>query len=157
MPAGVPLSSQRRANNVKSTSSLSNVVNITRTKTRKGRHGTLSLSAHAVRLLEQEELAKEASRRSGRLYLNTCFSLIYHTTPVMTQEERTKYEAFLDFPETSDNADNGYEDDVLRGKRATDISHAGEGIEDPDEDQADGELLDMLEQQQKYVISFHSI
>ncbi|KAJ7790341.1 hypothetical protein B0H14DRAFT_3501690 [Mycena olivaceomarginata] len=134
MPAGVPLSSQRRANNIKSTSSLSNVVNITRIKTRKAHHGTLSLSAHAVRLLEQEELAKEASRRS-----------------VMTQEERTNHEAFLDVPETFDYADDGYEDDVLRGKRAADISHAGDGTEDPDEDQADRELLDMLEQQQKRV------
>jgi hypothetical protein len=79
------------------------------------------------------------------------------TTPVMTQAERTNYEAFLNFPETCDDADNGYEDGVLRGNRAADISHAGEGLEDPDEDQVDEELLDMLEQQQKYVVSFHSI
>ncbi|KAJ7664832.1 hypothetical protein B0H14DRAFT_3696647 [Mycena olivaceomarginata] len=131
MPAGVPLSSQHCASNVKSTSSLSNIVNITRTKTRKGRHGTLSLSAHAVRILEQEELAKEASRRS-----------------VMTQEEQTNLETFLNVPDTFDYADGGYEDEVLRGKRAADISHAGEGLEAPDEDQADEELLDMLEQQQ---------
>ncbi|KAJ7838328.1 hypothetical protein B0H14DRAFT_2588627 [Mycena olivaceomarginata] len=136
MPAGVPLSSQRRANNVKWTSLLSSVVNITRTKTRKGRHGTLSLSVHAVRLLEQQELAKEASRCS-----------------VMTQAEQTNYEAFLDFPETCDDTDNGYEDDVLWGNRAANISHAGEGLEDPDEDQADEELLDMLERQQNKVFS----
>jgi hypothetical protein len=67
----------------------------------------------------------------------------------MTQEERTTHEAFLDVPETFDDGDGGYEDDVLRGKRAADISHAGEGIEDPEEEQADEELLDMLEQQQK--------
>ncbi|KAJ7693724.1 hypothetical protein B0H14DRAFT_3531072 [Mycena olivaceomarginata] len=67
----------------------------------------------------------------------------------MTQEERTNLEAFLNVPDTLDYADTSYEDDVLRGKRATDISHAGEGIEDPDEDQVDEELLDMLEQQQK--------
>jgi hypothetical protein len=75
----------------------------------------------------------------------------------MTQEEWTNPEAFLNVPDTLDYADASYEDDVLRGKRATDISHAGEGLEDLDEDQADEELLDMLEQQQKYVISFHSI
>jgi hypothetical protein len=79
------------------------------------------------------------------------------TTPVMTQAEQMNYEAFLNVPETFDYADGTYEDDVLRGKRAADISHAGEGLEAPDEDQADEELLDMLEQQQKYVISFHSI
>jgi hypothetical protein len=72
----------------------------------------------------------------------------------MTQDERTNHETFLDFPETFDDADNGYEDDVLRGNRAADISHAGEGIEDPEEHQADEELLEMLEQQQKYVVSF---
>jgi hypothetical protein len=75
----------------------------------------------------------------------------------MTQEERTNHEAFFNVPDTFDYADTSYEDDFLRGKRAADISHAGEGLEDPDEDQVDEELLDMLEQQQRYVISFHSI
>jgi hypothetical protein len=69
MPANIPLSSQRRASNIKSATSLSNVIHITRTK-RTGTNGrrrneTLTLTAAQVRALEQDEAARERERRAG--------------------------------------------------------------------------------------------
>ncbi|KAJ7817185.1 hypothetical protein B0H14DRAFT_3474817 [Mycena olivaceomarginata] len=66
----------------------------------------------------------------------------------MTQEERREHEAFLDVSGGFDDDSGGYEGDVLRGTTATEISHAGEAIQDPEEDRADKDLLEMLREQQ---------
>jgi hypothetical protein len=62
----------------------------------------------------------------------------------MTQEQRREHEAFLDVSGGFEDDSGGYEGDVLRGTTAAEISHAGEAIQDPEEDRADDDLLEML-------------
>jgi hypothetical protein len=57
----------------------------------------------------------------------------------------------LDVSGGFDDDSGGYEGDVLRGTTAAEISHAGEAIQDLEEDRADEDLLEMLREQQRYV------
>ncbi|KAJ7898283.1 hypothetical protein B0H14DRAFT_2557314 [Mycena olivaceomarginata] len=71
----------------------------------------------------------------------------------MTQEEWREHEAFLDVSGSFDDNSGGYEGDILRGTTAAEISHAGEAIQDPEEDRADEDLLEMLREQQSKIFS----
>jgi hypothetical protein len=70
----------------------------------------------------------------------------------MTQEQRREHEAFLEVSGGFEDDSGGYEGDVLRGTMAAEISHAGEAIQDPEEDRADEDLLEMLREQQRYAL-----
>jgi hypothetical protein len=54
----------------------------------------------------------------------------------------------MDIADPFDEGDGGYEADVLRGNTTADISHAGEGIQDEEADQADEDLARMLQEHQ---------
>ncbi|KAJ7824252.1 hypothetical protein B0H14DRAFT_3469498 [Mycena olivaceomarginata] len=71
----------------------------------------------------------------------------------MTQEQRREHEAFLDVSGGFKDDSGGYEGDFLRGNTAAEISHAGEAIQDPEEDRVDNDLLEMLREQQSKIFS----
>ncbi|KAJ7713835.1 hypothetical protein B0H14DRAFT_3523213 [Mycena olivaceomarginata] len=55
--------------------------------------------------------------------------------------KRERHDALMDIADPFDDGDGGYEADVLRGNAAADISHAGEGIQEEEADQADKDLI----------------
>lgn len=64
----------------------------------------------------------------------------------MTREQRRAHNALHHIPPSVDMVDNDLEDDVLQGRAAVEISHAGEAIPDEDTEQADQDLLEQLRQ-----------
>ncbi|KAF8209728.1 hypothetical protein K438DRAFT_1959963 [Mycena galopus ATCC 62051] len=126
---------KRRATNVKTATSLSRHIIITQTErapSGKARKKTLKLTPAEIRLLKAEEEAREAERLAA-----------------MTRQERQQHDALCELPDAMED-DNGWEDDILRGKTTAEISHAGEAIQDEDEQlEADEDLMDKLREQQE--------
>ncbi|KAJ7467356.1 hypothetical protein B0H11DRAFT_2306441 [Mycena galericulata] len=71
----------------------------------------------------------------------------------MTEIERRAHNALRDIPDPLDDDDMGgggtYEDDVLHGRAAADISHAGEALTEEDVDLANESLLEQLREHHK--------
>jgi hypothetical protein len=67
----------------------------------------------------------------------------------MSREEWEQHDALMDIADPFDDDDGGYEADVLRGNTAADISHAGEAIREEEADQADEDLVRMLQEHQR--------
>ncbi|KAF8179785.1 hypothetical protein K438DRAFT_1977146 [Mycena galopus ATCC 62051] len=133
MVAAKLTASQRRATNVKSGTSLSSRIHLTRSSRKSGgrpSQKTLTLSPAEVRRIKEADTAKEAERRAG---LNDA-------------QRRVPEARIADIPEPFD-ADNGaWEDEILRGNAAVEISHAGEAIQ---AEGANKDLLERLEEEQE--------
>ncbi|KAJ7107542.1 hypothetical protein C8R44DRAFT_726451 [Mycena epipterygia] len=138
-----PLTAARRAQNLKTSTSSSKLLQISRPKRNAaGRTvgGTRTLTQKQARLLKQADEAREAERRSG-----------------LTDAQRAELDALQhdhppDIPE--DDGDAAYEDNVLRGNTAADISHAGEAMTEEEVEDADQTLLERLHSQHKFVVFF---
>ncbi|KAJ7738549.1 hypothetical protein B0H14DRAFT_3515990 [Mycena olivaceomarginata] len=66
----------------------------------------------------------------------------------MSREEQERHDALMDITNPFDDNNGGYEADILRGNTAANISHAGEGIREEEADQADEDLVRMLQEHQ---------
>ncbi|KAJ7033780.1 hypothetical protein C8F04DRAFT_1183753 [Mycena alexandri] len=67
----------------------------------------------------------------------------------LNQQQRREENRLRDIPEPYDGGWNDLEDDVLRGRAAADISHAGEGLNDDTAQEAQEDLLESLRAQQR--------
>ncbi|KAJ7019155.1 hypothetical protein C8F04DRAFT_1276622 [Mycena alexandri] len=110
----------------------SRAVRITKTERRGGRNHstTQTLTPTQILLRKAAEEKEEAARRAE-----------------LTEQERRAENALRDIPEPYDAGDAGwdeYEDDVLRGRTAADISHAGEALTDDAVQEAQEDLLEGL-------------
>ncbi|KAJ7113062.1 hypothetical protein C8R44DRAFT_741400 [Mycena epipterygia] len=124
---------KRRAGNLKSASSLSRLVQITRTRRTAGgrsRTETETLTPAQIRVRKDAEEQEEAARRAG-----------------LTEQQRREENAQRDIADPYDADDVGWEDyqeDVLRGHTTADISHAGEAVTDEEVEDAEESLLEQL-------------
>ncbi|KAJ7809272.1 hypothetical protein B0H14DRAFT_2867397 [Mycena olivaceomarginata] len=127
----MPSLSQQRKTNVRSSTSSSGRVQISRgVRAPSGRivKMTQTLTPGQVQILQQADAATEAEHRAG-----------------MTREERQVHlalqglEQTSDIPEDVELPDFALDDDILHGRTTLDISHAGEAI--PEDDQDDLEKM----------------
>jgi hypothetical protein len=71
----------------------------------------------------------------------------------LSEAQRREEEAWRDVPDPYD-VDDMYEQDVLHGRTAADISHAGEAMNDEAAADAGQSLLEQLRAHHKYVFFF---
>jgi hypothetical protein len=72
----------------------------------------------------------------------------------MSRQQRREYDRLRrDIPDDfDDNNDGGYTDDVLHGRTAANISHAGEDLTPEDVERSDGVLYERLLQSHRWVL-----
>ncbi|KAJ7834644.1 hypothetical protein B0H14DRAFT_3142310 [Mycena olivaceomarginata] len=123
-----------RQNNHNTVTSLSKRVQSTTSKRApSGRVLPIRASLNAAKILQ----AKEEDARKAAEHLQN-----------MSQEERRDRDILRGDFFALDGGDDSWEDDVLHGRAAADISHAGEAMpEDPE--RADGDLFQGLRQNQR--------
>jgi hypothetical protein len=111
---------------------------------------TQTLTPGQVQILQRADTAAKAEHRAGLGNILGCSSGSDNfTLQGMTREERQAHlalqglESTQDIVEDIDLSDFAQDDDVLHGRTALDISHAGEQIP---EDEADQDELDLLQE-----------
>ncbi|KAJ7304691.1 hypothetical protein DFH08DRAFT_903244 [Mycena albidolilacea] len=122
---------QQRRQNIKTATSSSHHVQISNSRRLSSggrlKRNTKTLMPAEFLLLQRADAKSEAERRAG-----------------MTHEQRRAHDALHYMPPSVDMVDDDLEDDVLQGRVAVEISHAGEAILDEDTEQADQNLLEQL-------------
>jgi hypothetical protein len=74
----------------------------------------------------------------------------------LSEEQRREENRLRDMPEWFDDDAGGYEDDVLHGRTAAAISHAGEALTPEDTVRADEDLLEGLRANHRWAWTFNS-
>jgi hypothetical protein len=116
-----------------------------------------TLTATKIRLAKETEAHKQAGRRLGGwillffcLFFSPYISFHSFQPTGMNTSELLSIERLCDVPDSFDDGDS-YEADVLHGRTAAEISHAGEALATEETENADAALLASLRENRKYV------
>jgi hypothetical protein len=158
------LTAQGRRDNRKSSTSSSTRVQVGGTvRNLKGRlvRKRATLTQAEVTLLKEEDMHRDAERRAGEEFFELKVLQNANGYTAMTAAERREEDRIRDVPDSieEDGPDGGgnfreYEDDVLHGRVAADISHAGEDLTEEEVQYSDRNLLEELRAHHKCVLYF---
>lgn len=143
----------RNVKNRVSTSSLSGSVRDA--SSRQDSKGKKVLTAGKIRVAKEREAGRQAERLAGRIgWFSLLCVLIHGILLAMNRAERRNIEQLQDHDLGSsfDDGNDTYEQDVLHGRMAAEISHAGDALPLDYIDASDANLLAGLSQNRRCVV-----